>query len=228
MSREEYFRRYLVYMTGLYIMALGLAMIIVAELGTSPVSTWTYVMSLNTPPSVGMWTFILSIILIVGQVVVLYRHGLRQEISNIVLQLPFAVVFGAFIDFNLLLVTKVPLSSDYSSRLLMLLVGIVVQSYGIMLEVKAGVAMTSAEAFVNYVSRRVKKPFGTLKVGFDVLLVLLAAATSVAFSLSAHRPVWPDVISIVREGTVIAALTTGMFVNFFARRDKTEQFILNS
>lgn len=223
MVSNVYFRRYAVYIIGLYIMAMGLAMLIVAGLGTSPVSTWTYVMSLNTLPSVGAWTIILSIILIVGQCMVLYQHGLRKELVNIGLQLPFALVFGLFIDVNLFIIREVPLTS-YVSQLLMLILGIIVQSYGIMLEVKANVAMTSAEAFVNYVSRRTKKPFGVLKVLFDSLLVFLAVSTSVIFSLSVGRPVLPDILCIVREGTLIAALTTGLFVDLFAKTNAVERF----
>ena len=56
---------------------------------------------------------------------------------------------------------------------------------------------------------RFKKEFGTIKICFDVTLVLLAAFGSWTMS---------DRIDGVREGTVIAALITGPFVRFIMPR----------
>ena len=69
--------------------------------------------------------------------------------------------------------------------------------------------MMSAEGFVHYASQRYGKDFGKFKVVFDVSLVVLAAALSLLFSRR---------IEGIREGTLVAACTTGYIVSFLSRR----------
>ena len=93
--------------------------------------------------------------------------------------------------------------------IVLLLAGCLIQSVGVVLEIKPRVVMMSAEGFVNYASRRYNKDFGKLKVGFDISLVTIAALISVLFSQR---------IEGVREGTLIAACSTGYIVSFLNRR----------
>ena len=60
-------RKDIIYIIGLYFVALGVAMILLSGLGSSPISSWAYVMSLNTPLSVGFYSFLMNAMLIVGQ-----------------------------------------------------------------------------------------------------------------------------------------------------------------
>ena len=55
----------------------------------------------------------------------------------------------------------------YLVQMSFLLVGIGIQSVGLVLEVRPQVTMMSAEAFVYYVSRRWQQEFGKVKVWFD-------------------------------------------------------------
>lgn len=59
--------RYAVFIIGLYFLTLGVVLIIRSSLGTSPISSFSYVLSLNTPLTLGMATFILNMLLIAGQ-----------------------------------------------------------------------------------------------------------------------------------------------------------------
>ena len=52
-------KRYLLLLVGLSIMAFGVAFSIKASLGTSPISSVPYVLSLFTPLTVGMATIIM-------------------------------------------------------------------------------------------------------------------------------------------------------------------------
>ncbi len=92
---------------------------------------------------------------------------------------------------------------------MMLFAGCLIQSVGVVLEIKPRVVMMSAEGFVNYASRRYNKDFGKIKVGFDITLVTLATVVSILFSQR---------IDGVREGTVIAACFTGYIVSFLNRK----------
>lgn len=212
MKKTELLRRYIVYVAGLYVLALGLSFVISSTLGTSPISSWAYVMSRNTPFSVGTYTFIINMVLIIGQCAILRHRGLRQQWTNIMLQIPFSFVFSTFIDLNLWILEDLP-QPGYWACVLYLIAGCVIQSIGVVLEIKAGVTMMSAEAFVYYTCERFKREFGKIKVRFDISLVLLALACSLAF-----HPSWEGVLTAVREGTVVAALSVGQIVRFLSPR----------
>lgn len=90
----------------------------------------------------------------------------------------------------------------------MLGAGCLSQATGVVLELKPNVAIMSAEGFVKYAARRYNKDFGRLKVIFDIVLV--SSALLLGIACSGH-------IEGVREGTVIAALSTGFIVSFLSR-----------
>ena len=68
--------------------------------------------------------------------------------------------------------------ANYGMSIALLLTGCMVQSIGVVLELKPRVAMMSAEAFVKYASRHYNKEFGKFKVYFDITLVTLAVILS--------------------------------------------------
>ena len=82
----EKLKRYLVFFIGLYINSLGVAMITKAALGTSPISSIPYVLSLQFPFSLGEFTIFFSLFLILLQLFILRRnfhleHLLQMKIS---------------------------------------------------------------------------------------------------------------------------------------------------
>jgi len=200
------FLRYAVFVAGLYFLSLGVVCIVSSSLGTTPISSINYVLSLNTPLTLGMATFALNMLLIIAQFMLVRGLGSRRDHIEILLQIPFSFIFSAFIDFNMGLMSGLNINS-YPLALALLAAGCISQAIGVTLEVKPNVAIMSAEGFVKYASRRYNRPFGKLKVWFDVSLVSCAALLSL---LMAGR------IEGIREGTVIAALSTGYLVTFFS------------
>ena len=57
-------RRYLLFCVSLFVNALGIAFITKAALGTSPITSVTYVLSMFTPFTIGQWTIMLNLSLI--------------------------------------------------------------------------------------------------------------------------------------------------------------------
>ena len=108
-------------------------------------------------------------------------------------------------------------SPAYTVQMVCLLLGIAIQSVGLVLEVRPQVTMMSAEAFVFYVSRRWQQEFGKVKVWFDCSLVLLAVVCSVGFALTNGQSVIDAVLIAVREGSLLAAILTGQFVRLLSR-----------
>lgn len=61
----EKVKRYIIFLIGLFINSLGVSLITNADLGTSPISSIPYVLSLNFPMTLGQFTIIFSILLII-------------------------------------------------------------------------------------------------------------------------------------------------------------------
>lgn len=66
-------RRYLLLLVGLAIMAFGVAFSIKASLGTSPISSVPYVVSLFAPLTVGTATIIMHCVFILLQILILRK-----------------------------------------------------------------------------------------------------------------------------------------------------------
>lgn len=215
MNWKENAWRYLMFIFGLYFLSAGVVLIVRSALGTTPISSVNYVMSLNSPLSLGACTFMINMLLIVGQFWLIRERRSRQDTIEILLQIPFSFVFAAFIDLNMALTSGL-VPANYAMSLLLLLVGCVVQAIGVVLEIKPRVAMMSAEAFVKYASQRYNMEFGKVKVRFDIALVLMAVILSLIFT---------RYIEGVREGSVIAACMTGYIVSFLNNKIMTRRML---
>lgn len=90
----EKVKRYLVFLVGLFVNSLGVSLITRADLGTSPISSIPYVLSLNFPLTLGEFTIAFSLLLIALQLLIL-RKNFKLEHW---LQIPISVAFGYFID----------------------------------------------------------------------------------------------------------------------------------
>lgn len=69
-------KRYVVFLVGLFVNSLGVSVITKADLGTSPISSIPYVLSLNYPLTLGTFTVIFSLLLVFLQLLIL------RKISN--------------------------------------------------------------------------------------------------------------------------------------------------
>lgn len=207
-SRAELVRRYLVFGTALLIVAFGISIITRSNLGTSPISSIPYVASLNTPLTMGTYFFFFTIFLIILQILLLGRKGVMERKAELVMQFPVAFLLSMFTDLTMWILSGFS-PETYAMKIISLIIGCMVLALGICLEVIADVTMISAEYTILFASKRFKKDFGTVKVCFDVSLVIGAIICSLALS---------GKIDGIREGTVIAALITGPFVRLIMPR----------
>ncbi len=189
-------RRYLLLLAGLAIMAFGVAFSIKASLGTSPISSVPYVVSLFAPLTVGTATIIMHCVFILLQILILRKkyHPIQ------LMQLPVAFFFGYLTDFGVWAVQGIT-CDYYLQQWLVCLIGIFLVAVGVSLEVKAGVVVLAGEGVVLAICKVLPVKFGYMKVGFDVTLVAIACVLSFVFT---------GRLQGVREGTVAAALLVGL------------------
>lgn len=189
-------------LVGIAVMALGIDIVVKADLGNSPISATPNVLSLGfTAVSFGTFMLGWQCFLVLVQIALLRREFRLVDLW----QIPISVFFGVCIDtFMALLGLAAPTS--YVVSWLWLAGGMAVLALGIVMTVVSGTVMNCGEAVVQAVVRKTGARFGTVKVGFDLACAALACLCS--FLFVGH-------LAGVREGTFVCAAFTGVIVNVY-------------
>lgn len=198
-KQKHLLRRWALLVVGLVIMAFGVAFSIKAGLGTSPISSLPYVLSLLPLPvtlTVGTATIAMHVTLILLQILLLRRRYDPFQLA----QLPVALIFGSLTDFSVWALQGITVST-YAARWVLCIIGILLVGVGVSFEVTANVVTLAGEGMVLAVCKVFPVPFGNAKIGFDVTLVVIASVLSLVFLGGLYG---------VREGTVAAAFCVGL------------------
>ena len=201
--------RLLIFVLGIFLMGLGVAIITKVDLGTSPISTIPYVLSYIVPGSFGFWTIMLSVVFITLQMVLL-RNVLERTLY---FQLLISPILGFAIDIGMWLV-QFYVPKMLALRILFLIIGCFVLATGIYLQIQAKLVMNPGESIVQVLSEKVNKPFSTVKIFFDWALVISASILGLTFLKT------PQGIGI---GTLISAFLVGYFVKLINNWKMTER-----
>lgn len=203
MSLKELIQRYIIFALGLSVTSLGIAFSTKSCLGTSPISAIPYALSLALPQmTIGSWTIIFSIFLIICQILILKKEANKMEL---ILQIVITFPFGYMIDFCMVLLSPFDPHS-YIMRLCFVLIGCFVVAFGVFLQVTGGVVMLPGDAFVRAISTATGKEFGKIRSISDITMTVIAFGVCL-FTLGQ--------LTGVREGTVIAALLVENIVRVY-------------
>lgn len=203
--KNKTWKDYTLFLIGLFISGVGVAVTKKGELGVSPVSSVANILSIYIPKlSLGNWLIVWNCVLILGQVIILRKNFRLFQL----LQVPLSFLFGCFTDFGTWMMSHLN-SEAYAFRIGCVIIGTVVLGFGIAVTVSVNVIMNSGEAFVKAVSDTMKKEFGTVKIIFDISCVALSVVLSLIF--------FSGQILGTREGTLFAAIFTGIFVKLFMK-----------
>ncbi len=197
---------YMRFVIGLFIASLGVAFSVKAGLGTSPVSSIPYSMSLVWPVlTLGGWLNILSVIQITVQVLIMRKSCKPAEI---VIQTILAFVYGYLTNFSCLLISGLPEATAYFTKLTYLVISCFVLAFGIWIQLRAGVAMLPGEAMNRAIAKASGKKYENVKIFFDVFYIVGSAVICFIFL---------GELKGVREGSVIAALAVGVIIKLYNR-----------
>ena len=202
MSRQ--IERLVWFSAGILINSFGIVLITKGALGTSQISSIPYVLSLQVPSiSFGMFSFIMNMVYIVLQALLLRKQFKPFQLLQIVVN----VVFSASIDvFMAMLSFYAP--QQLFTRVLSAIAGCIVLAFGISVEVAPDLIMVPGEGIVAAISKVSGRRFGSVKVAFDVTLILIAALLSWLF--------FGNIVG-VGVGTLLSAVSVGQFVNLINR-----------
>lgn len=197
-------KRIICFLAGIAIESFGIALITKSNLGTSPISSIAWVTTLRFPQiSFGVTTFVMNVLFVVVELMLLRRDF--QPIQY--LQLAVTFWFASTLDVSMnLLVWFSP--DTWREQGIGLLLGCTILALGICMEVAPGLIMVPGEGVVNALAIVTKARFGTLKVCFDVSLIIIAGILSFVFFSG---------IRGLGIGTIVAAIITGQIVNVINR-----------
>lgn len=197
---KKLFIRYFWFVLGIIINSFGIAFITKSALGTSQISSVPYVLSLKyCNLTFGGFTFIFNLLFILAQFVLLRRDFQPVQF----LQIAVNLVFSWFIDISMGFLGFLE-PQNIVMKLVFLFIGCIVLSIGISIEIAPNVLMVPGEGVVKALATVSRKQFGTVKVIFDVALIVLAGTLSFVFFHGFYG---------IGLGTVVSALLVGRFVN---------------
>lgn len=197
MEKQSLWKNYALLVIGLCILACGVSFSIKGALGTSPISSLPYVLSLIIPSlTVGNLTIMMHCVMILLQILIL-----RKDFQWIqLMQLPVAVAFGYLTDFWVWM-TKEILVNNYLEQWIVCIIGIILVGIGVSIEVKANVIVLAGEGLILAICKVFNLEFSKMKIINDVTLVTISVILSFIFL---------GALEGVREGTIAAAVFVGI------------------
>ena len=197
-------KRFLVYLCGLFIMAIGVTVSVRSGLGVSPVTCLANMLYQISKIPLGTCTTITYCFYIVVEVLILPRD-FRPEM---LLQIVASFIFGLLVSAAGTVFSFLPAPQSYIQRVIYLLCSIPLIAFGVMLYLTPAILPTPGEGLSLAVSKRINKSVASCKIYVDCCLVAVSAIISLLYF---RRLVG------VREGTILSALTVGIVMKQFMR-----------
>lgn len=208
----SFVRRQLLLLFSLFFLALGVALCVRSDLGSSVISSAPYAFFLAgknglVPDwTLGMYTNLLNVLLVAGQILVLRRRYRPWQL----LQLLIGVVFGVLIDASMAITSIFESVGEIELRLVIMFAGSTLMALGVSMEMRCASITMPGEGLPAALSKVTGKPFADMKILTDILLVTAAIVSSFLFF---GEWMW----NIVGGGTLFAMIYIGMAVKFISR-----------
>ena len=202
-SKRRFLYRILLYIAGLFLIALGSCISINSGLGISPVSSLPYVISLIAGLPLSGCVIAIYSLYVLLQVVIL--RGQFRLIS--LTQILFSVVFGYFMDLAALVIGDFSIPT-YAGKLVMLAISMVLIALGVLIYVSMELMPMPMEGLSLAVASKSGIPFHNTKIMVDCAVVGLGVLLSF---LCTGRLVG------IREGTILTAILVGKIIAVLRR-----------
>lgn len=203
MKTDNIFFRYFLFLVGLFIASLGVAFSTKAGLGTSPVASVPYSVSLLSGLlTFGGWLNVWSVIQISIQVAILRK---KCKWLEILIQTILAFVYGYLTNFSCYLIRGLEVHS-YFGQFGYMILSCFVLGFGLWIQFKGGVAMLPGEAMNRAISSVTGFKYENIKIFFDVLYILISVVIGLIFLGG---------LKGVREGSIIAAVLIGNIIKLY-------------
>ncbi len=205
-------KRLLIYVLGVYLMAIAAVLSARSSLGVGPVNSLGNVLyqvgrAAGAPACVNLGNCSTAVFCL--YLFAEYLLLLREFKLTMLLQIVASLLFGQFVNLAGAMLAPLPSPESYAAKMLYLLASIPFVSGGIMFYLVPHLIAMPGEGLCQALERRTGMALGTVKVLFDCTVVLLSAAVSLLYFKT---------LVGVREGTVISALLVGTVLRLLQKR----------
>ncbi len=200
------------YLIGLFIMTIGIALSVKSNLGVSPVSSIPYTITCVWNIEMGKATILFHCGLVLLQIILMRK---RFRLRNL-LQIVVGIVFGYFTTFCNYLADFLPSTDNLVIRIFMVLLSTVFVAFGIFLYMPADVMPLAGEGTMQAISALTGIAFSKVKIIFDVSMVVISLLTCLLMIHSLGSVGIGTVISALLVGTILGWITK----HFAKRRDQ--------
>lgn len=211
----DYFKRIIIYLVGLFIIAIGINVSKMAQLGISPVSSVPRALEVWLGFTLGQMVLLVYCLLVFAQFIVLRKNFKPKNILGVAV----GIVFGWMVDLvgidpNAIghLMYGFPMPDVYWLKLIYLAASIIIIGIGVFTYLKADLIPMPAEGLALAISEKTNLKFGDCKTIVDVSLITLAVIFQ-CIALGGLSSFLSDTV-VVREGTIISAICVGQVVKF--------------
>lgn len=208
-------KRILIYIIGMFILALGLTLNTKANLGVSPIISVPFCISQLTGLNFGDLTFCVYVIFVIVQILIHIYLKNKQRIVADILQLPISLVFTRFLN---VFSDFIQVSDLLWVRVIVLIMAIICTGIGAAMSLSMQIVPNPGDGIVQALSILFKKSVGLTKNCFDCLNLCITLCLGLFFS---------HTIIGVGIGTVLAMLGVGRVIALFHHifEDKIDRLV---
>ena len=193
----------LVYVVGMFILAIGLTLNTKANLGVSPIISVPYSISQITGLNFGDLTFVVYALFVVVQMVIHLNLKKNKKIMSDLLQLPLSLIFTRLLN---IFSTYIPTAQNLGIRFIVLTLAIICTGVGAAMSLSMQLVPNPGDGIVQSLAEGFNKSVGLTKNLFDCFNLCITLCISIFI---AHQIVGVGI------GTVIAVLGVGRVIALF-------------
>lgn len=193
----KHLKRFVIYICGIFIIALGGILAIKSNLGASPVSSLPLSISRVSRLSLGTATIVLFNFYVLVQIILLRKNFNKVQL----LQIVFAILFGQIMNlFNSIINIEV---DHFYIKIIICLLSFFITALGVFITITANIVPIAPDGLVQVISLKRGIDFGKSKIYFDCVVVILSIALLLINGKSLEG---------MGIGTILSAILVGRIV----------------
>ena len=199
--KKQIVKQALIYIVGLFILALGVVFSINSDLGVSPVNSLPFAVHFVSGITMAITVTVFFLLCIGLQIALLRREFKWINLTQIIV----SFIFGFFVDLARWIVGDFVIPT-YAGQLTMLAISMVLIAIGLTLYLEAKLITLPSEGLILAIIQRFPQfAFHRVKIAMDCILVALAIVVTLIFAGGIYG---------AREGTVISAVLIGKLIPY--------------
>lgn len=193
--------RWILYLTGLLILALGIILNTKSAFGVTPIISVPYCISQIRNLNFGNASLVMYVILAIVEYLLKWDRFRAYDLLQIPLSIGFTRLFNIFGAY-------LPSPSDIPGRIICLILGIVFTGVGAAMSLNARLVPNPGDGIVQAISDRVHRKVGICKNCFDIGCVILTAVIGIVSAGHLVGIGIGTIAAMIGVGRVIAVYNT--------------------